>query len=173
MLNADHVRSATIASLNARLLPRALHGTALQLQLLQRFQEIYAPRRKAVGQPLDTDLSDLPSWEWLIPSLRVAHIDPVLNDVVLALVLGSIGQLDCNEEYLRMGASLHRRAFGLLKSRLLNADQRLSDYTLGAVAVFGVYEVSVLPVRTLFQLPSLTVVNRYSWAVRPKVGWHI
>lgn len=67
---------------------------------------------------------------------------PLLSDVVLALVLGSIGRRDLNPVYMQAGSALHDRAVKRLKRQLQNEQHRCSDEMLAAIMVFGIYEVS-------------------------------
>lgn len=125
-----------------QVLPRNLHSTASQIELLARFQDIYNPCRRGSWRSLPTDLQDLQSWEWILSSLQHSQGEPLLSDVVLALVLGTVGRCDENTTYLQKGSGLHARAVKRLKQQLQSRQNRCSDETLAAVMVFGMYEVN-------------------------------
>ena len=101
-------------------------------------------RRNSKWGALPTNLSDLPSWEWILPSVEEAQVEPLLNEIVSALVLGNVGKVATNETYLQTGQKYHCKALKRLKARMENRQACLSDSTLAAVMLFGIYEVSGL-----------------------------
>lgn len=127
--------------LSLQLLPHGLYSTAGQIEILAQFEDIYKPRCQNSGRALSTDLGDLPSWEWTLPAMQCCRADPLLNDVMLALVLGTIARSKKNPLYMRNSSEIHARALKSLERRLQNQQNRGSDYTLAAVMVFGMYEV--------------------------------
>lgn len=141
---AAEVVSSDGSSDGLQLLSRALNGTASEIELFGRFHDIYNPRRRHHSRPLPTDLRDLPSWEWILSSVQHSQRETLLGDVVLALVLGTLGRCEKNSTYKRTGSTLHARAVKRLKKQLESREDCLSDGTLGAVMVFGIYEVSVV-----------------------------
>ena len=124
-------------------LPRSLHRTVTQSQLFGRYQAIYVPRRREVWRPLRTDISVLPSWMWLVTTLELSLTDSLLTDVLLALVLGNLGQWEGNESYFHISSTLHTRAIRQLKARLASRQQSLLDSTFVAIMVFGLYELQI------------------------------
>jgi Fungal specific transcription factor domain len=74
--------------------------------------------------------------------MDAARGEPLLNEIVLALILGHVGQWEKNRQYLQSSSRLQAHALKLLKTRISNGRDCKSDHTLAAVMMFGMYEVS-------------------------------
>jgi hypothetical protein len=122
-----------------------MQSTVFQQQLVARFQSIYIPSRRhdAVWGELHSNILELPSWVWLVPTVQQSGSDTLLNDIVLALVLGNLGLWENNTTNLRLSSMLHARAVRRLRARIKNKAESQLDSTLAAVMVFGVYELQI------------------------------
>jgi hypothetical protein len=84
--------------------------------------------------------SDIPTWVWLLNAMDYAPTDPMLNDIALALALGTLGQWTSTPSYIQASTSFHARALQTLRYRTATGDQCGSDGTLATVMLFGMYE---------------------------------
>ena len=137
-------------------LPQTMENTAVQQALISRYSSHYIPNHSAdpIWGPLESNLTELPSWIWLLPTVQQAGSDALLNDIVLALILGNLGLWEDRDTDLRLSSLLHARAVRRLRSRIVNKTESQTDATLAAVMVFGIYEL---------QLPSTNNGEGY-WA---------
>jgi hypothetical protein len=96
--------------------------------------------------PLNSNGSEsvVPNWLWLLPAIDHGSTDPVLGDITLAVMLGSLGQWTANISYVRASSDYYTWALRGLRSRIDGAEQCGSDATLAAVMMFGMYEVGIL-----------------------------
>jgi hypothetical protein len=126
-------------------LPLSMQSTVFQQQLVARFQSIYIPSRRhdAVWGELHSNILELPSWVWVVSTVQQAGSDTLLNDIVLALVIGNLGLWEGNDTNLRLSSMLHARAVRRLRARIKNKAESQSDTTLAAVMVFGIYELQI------------------------------
>ena len=126
-------------------LPLSIQSTVFQQQLVARFQQIYIPSRRhcPLWSDLNSNIHELPSWVWISHTVQKSGSDNLLNDIVLALVLGNLGLWENNTANLRLSSMLHARAVRRLRARIKNKAESQLDSTLAAVMVFGVYELQI------------------------------
>lgn len=140
LVNSAALDASTVAPLH--LAPKSLHDAAFQSQIFGRFRDAYLPGRRLRWPPLNTNLTELPSWMWLLSAMDVARGEPLLNEIALAFVLGHVGNWEGNNQYLQLGRRLQVRALRQLRTRISTGRHCQSDHTLAAVMILGMYEVS-------------------------------
>lgn len=124
------------------MLPPSLARSAREVKYIGLFWDTYIPdQRRFLGTLARYSYSN--SW---VPSMRsLLQTDPALHKIMIALCVGTLGR-DSQEKWMRQESfKLYLDALQDMNVALRTPARRKSDAMLLATRVFGLYDVSRLP----------------------------